>query len=341
LPEPALIAIKDLDVRYRVGRAEARALSSVSFSLDRNRVLGLVGESGSGKSTVGRTIMGLLARNGRVAGGRIDLNGEDLLRKSKSELRAIRWAQVAMVFQTAMSALNPVIKIGVQVVECMTTHGVARDSANSRAVDLMKSVGLPEGVLGRYPHQLSGGMRQRVAIAMAWSLDPPLIIADEPTTALDVITQKEVLDNLLVSGRARGQSVILITHDMAVVAERTDVVVVLYGGSVMERGSVRDIFLRPSHPYTIGLIGTVPDARRAKAALLSIPGAPPSLTEHGTGCPFNPRCPFAEGRCRIETPATHEIAQEHVVACHFPERAVDFRRRALSREIWEPSMRRQ
>jgi oligopeptide/dipeptide ABC transporter ATP-binding protein len=297
----ALLQIKDLHTAFHTEEGIARAVDGVSFGVDRGEVLGVVGESGSGKSVTALSIMRLVQEPGRIAAGsQILFNGKDLLSLSEKEMRGVRGNDIAMIFQEPMTSLNPVFPIGDQISESLRLHrGLSRAEARKRAVDLLQLVGIPvpDRRVDEYPHQLSGGMRQRVMIAMALANEPDLLIADEPTTALDVTIQAQILELLLELREQTGTGIILITHDLGVVAEVCDRVVVMYAGQVVETGPVEAIFARPEHPYTQGLLAAVPRPDQRGGRLAVIPGVVPPPTRWPHGCRFRPRCPYAWDRC--------------------------------------------
>jgi peptide/nickel transport system ATP-binding protein len=306
----------------RVQFGQTVAVDGVSLRVGRGRIVGLVGESGSGKSVTARTLMRMVPEPGRITGGTVRFGGRDLLALPEGEMRSIRGERIAMVFQDPQASLNPVVTVGAQVAEALIVHGMSRRKARRRAVELLELVGIPdtERRAGEYPHQFSGGMRQRVMIAMALAGDPALLVADEPTTALDVTIQAQIL-KLLAELRDRiGVAVLLITHDMGVVAELCDELAVMYGGRIVETGTVAGVFAAPAHPYTRDLLRAMPrlgDVRR----LYAIPGKPPDPARLPTGCAFHPRCALAEDRCRTEKPVLTAFADGREVACWFPVRA--------------------
>ncbi|MHA1617287.1 MAG: ABC transporter ATP-binding protein [Candidatus Njordarchaeales archaeon] len=319
-----VLRVENLVVRYVTRLGEVRAVNNVSFSLKRGETLGLVGESGCGKSTLGLSLMRLLPKNGYIANGKIYLEGEDIVNMDEALLRAIRWKKISMIFQGAMNALNPVFPVGDQVAEVLMLHErVTREEAYEIVRELFLQVGLDPSRIKDYPHQLSGGMKQRVVIAMALALNPSVVIADEPTTALDVTIQAQILDLLSKLKRRYGLSMIYITHDLAVIAEIADRVAVMYAGYLVEVGDVFGVFKKPVHPYTKGLIASVPTIKRAKERrLISLPGAPPNLIFPPPGCPFAPRCPFAKDVCKESVPEPTEI-DGHLVRCHFADELKD------------------
>jgi peptide/nickel transport system ATP-binding protein len=300
-----LLAVNDLHTSFRTDDGIVRAVDGVSFSVEKGRTLGIVGESGAGKSVTCLALMGLHARRTTTVSGEALFKGRDLLRLSRRELRAVRGNEISMIFQDPMTSLNPVQRIGTQLVEAVRLHqAVSKRSARARALELVKLVGIPNAAerLDAYPHQLSGGMRQRAMIAMALVNDPDLLIADEPTTALDVTTQAQILALLARLRDEVGSAIILITHDLGVVAEVADDVVVMYAAGVVEQGPVRAVFGEPRHPYTWGLLGSRPRLDRTVARLTQIPGMQPSLLDPPPGCRFEPRCAFAFADCVRERP---------------------------------------
>ena len=318
----ALLEVRDLSTTFSTDDGPVQAIDKVSFSLDRGQVLGIVGESGSGKSVTSLTIMGLLSRKSARTSGQVLLNGKDLLKASGDELRKVRGDDIAMIFQDPMTSLNPVYTVGWQLVEAIRIHrDVSHREARVRARDMLAAVGIPQpdDRLDNYPHEFSGGMRQRVMIAMALANDPDVLIADEPTTALDVTTQAQILELIRRLRSEFDSAIIMITHDLGVVAEICDDVLVMYAGRVVEQGPVDEIFARPRHPYTWGLMGSMPSRVKRGDRLVSIPGSPPSLLTPPPGCRFHPRCPYAMDVCRHEpAPALKQVAgvsTYHVEAC--------------------------
>jgi len=316
-----VLSIRDLAVAFETDGGLVRAVDQVSFDVPRGRTIGVVGESGCGKSVTAFSIMRLLpVPSGRIVGGTILFDGRDLATVSLDEMKKIRAARIGMVFQEPLSALNPVQSIGRQLSEVFLLHKTKdKRAALEMSVEMLRLVGIPspEIRVAEYPHQLSGGMRQRVVIAMALACRPALLIADEPTTALDVTIQAQILELMRRLQREMGMSIILITHDLGVIAENCDEVVVMYAGRVAEKGSVARIFSSPTHPYTRGLLASIPRlATGRKTRLTTIEGLVPSLSEMPPGCRYQNRCPFAVDRCREAQPATETIAEGHTVACH-------------------------
>jgi oligopeptide/dipeptide ABC transporter ATP-binding protein len=317
-----LLEVNDLKTEFRLARGVVHAVNGVSFSLAEGQVLGIVGESGSGKSVTALSILRLIDLPGRIVSGEIILHDEttsvDLMSLSPGELERVRGNKISMIFQDPMTSLNPVLSIGYQLTEPLKQHrGMGENAAETAAVKLLERVGIPQPKLRMkdYPHQFSGGMRQRVMIAMALACQPRLLIADEPTTALDVTIQAQIVDLINELKDAFQTSVIIITHDLGVVASMADQVAVMYAGHIVEHGSVSDIYKSPKHPYTQALLGAVPRLRYWPDRLTTIEGAPPSLTSNIVGCPFYPRCPVHVDRCLAENPPLIELAPDHSAAC--------------------------
>lgn len=318
-----LLELDDLQVEFKTRRGIARVLDGINLSLGAGETLGIVGESGCGKSMTALSIMGLVPQPpGRIAGGAIRLAGEDLLRAGERRMREVRGNEISMIFQEPMTSLNPVYTVGDQIAETVVEHeGLSRRDALDRAVEMLRAVKIPspEQRAREHPHQLSGGMRQRVMIAMALACRPQVLIADEPTTALDVTVQAQVFDLLRELQEEAGTTIILITHDMGAIAEMADRVAVMYAGRIIESGGVEDILEDARHPYTRGLISCVPhlvsDPPEDRPALLEIPGVVPPLTDLGLGCAFEPRCPKRLARCRLEKPEAREVRPDHASAC--------------------------
>lgn len=315
-----ILKVEELRTSFYTEEGVVRAVDGVSFELAAGETLGIVGESGSGKSVSQLTLMGLIPMPpGRIEGGTAHYKGQDLLKMSKSELRKIRGNKISMIFQDPMTSLNPFLKVSTQLCEVLQLHqGVTKAVARKRAVEMLRKVGIPgpEARLDQYPHQFSGGMRQRVMIAMALMCNPELLIADEPTTALDVTIQAQILELIKDLSKDFGTSVILITHDLGVVAGMSDRIIVMYGGRIMEEAPTRELFKSPSHPYTLGLLRSIPRLDDdAHERLVPIHGLPPNLADLPGGCPFHPRCPFVEDRCKETFPERHAVNEEHGVFC--------------------------
>ena len=319
-----LLAISDLSVTFATERGQVQALDGVSLSLNAGETLAVVGESGSGKSVTALSILGLLGDSGRVSHGSIEFGGEDLTKVSDQRLREIRGNQIAFIFQEPMSSLNPVLTIGTQVAEPIWLHHKKSWSeAFEQAGELLQRVAIPDAVkrLEDYPHQFSGGMRQRVMIAMALACQPKLIIADEPTTALDVTVQAQILSLLKNLTKEANSSLILITHDLGVVARYADNVAVMYGGRVVETASARELYKNPQHPYTEGLMASIPKLDGDPGGrLYTLEGQPPDLSNLPSGCSFHPRCPYAQDKCTMTKPTLSEVAPNHLRACFGYER---------------------
>ena len=307
LPDLSL-KVEDLTMHYLTRQGEVKAVDGVSFELKRGEALGLVGASGCGKTSVAISLMKLLPDNARIIKGRVLLNGQDLLTMSDAEIRRFRWRRISMVFQAAMNALDPVYRVGDQIIEAIENHGMAedREHARERVSQLFRLVGLAPQLMDRYPHEFSGGMRQRAIIAMALACEPDVIIADEPTTALDVIVQDRILRELKAIQQDLNMSMIYITHDIAVVAEVTQQIGVMYAGKLVEVGSTADVFRSPVHPYTAALLSSFPSVKGEKHPLATLPGEPPNLIEPPRGCRFHPRCPYVSDICRREEPPLEE-----------------------------------
>ncbi|HET9254418.1 MAG TPA: ABC transporter ATP-binding protein [Pseudonocardiaceae bacterium] len=329
--DDVLLDVENLGVEFRTDEGRVHAVRGISYQLRRGEVLGIVGESGSGKSVTSLALMGLLPRSARVSGS-ARFAGTELIGAPEAELRRVRGQGISMIFQDPMTSLNPVYTVGYQVAEAIRAHhDVTRDAARAQAVALLGKVSIPdpERRVDSYPHELSGGMRQRVVIAIAMANNPGVIIADEPTTALDVTVQAQVLEALRAAKEQTGASMVLITHDLGVIAGQADRVLVMYAGRVVEAGRVEDIFYTPRMPYTLGLLGSQPRLDERRQRLHPISGAPPSAIDMAPGCPFAPRCPLAEPVCHAEepplaavtTPARHPIgANGQYSACHFSDK---------------------
>jgi peptide/nickel transport system ATP-binding protein len=319
----ALLEVTDLQTRFLTDDGIVKAVSGVSFSLEKGQTLGVVGESGSGKSVTFLTVMGLLEKNAQVSGS-VRFDGDEILGAKATRLRKIRGQRIGMIFQDPMTSLNPVKKIGWQLQEAVLLHNdVSQKEARKRAIDMLKEVEIPRADtrIDDYPHQFSGGMRQRVMIAMALVNNPEVIIADEPTTALDVTTQAQILRLMGRLQQEHEMAIVMITHDLGVVAELANDVLVMYGGRVVEEANVDDLFAKPEMPYTWGLLGSLPRLELESTRLEQIPGQPPSLLHPPTGCAFNPRCAYAFDRCRAELPELRPTPQnaEHRFRCHLED----------------------
>jgi peptide/nickel transport system ATP-binding protein len=323
----SLLEVEHLSVGFRTPLGILRAVEDVSFKVEAGRSLGLVGESGCGKTTIGLSCLGILPENGRILAGRILLDGQNLLEKSEEEMRHIRWKDIAMVFQAAMNALNPVHRVGDQMVEAILTHQpeMSRDKARQRVADLYQLVGLPADRADDYPHQYSGGMRQRAIIAMALANNPKLIIADEPTTALDVIVQDQILRETRVLQQEFNIGIIFVSHDISIVAEVCDEIGIMYAGQLVESGPVETVLYHPGHPYTRALVSSFPRLEGERTKLAPIPGEPPNLVGTIPGCRFCDRCPKPESSCRLEPPQWQEVEPDHHVLCDHCETIYDRR----------------
>ncbi len=319
-----LLEVRNLHTEFHVEKRIAKAVGGVSFDLNAGEVLGIVGESGSGKSVTSLSILRLIPDPpGKITEGEILYGGRDLLKLSYEQMREIRGREIAMIFQEPMTSLNPVFTIEKQVTEPVLLHEkLNRKDAIERAVEVLSAVGIPDARrrLKDYPHQFSGGMRQRVMIAMALICRPAILIADEPTTALDVTIQAQILELMQkLQGEREGSSILLITHDLSVIAEMCDRVIVMYGGLIQEIGTIRDLFGNPLHPYTRGLLASIPREENKGKKLYAIPGNVPSIFDFPSGCKFCSRCEHVQDRCREEAPELRELAKGHLVRCHFAE----------------------
>ncbi len=313
-----VLSVRNLEVEFLTRRSTLRAINGVSFDIAKGEVLGVVGESGAGKSVTGLAVIGLIDPPGRIAGGEIYLSGMRIDHLPPEEIRRIRGKRIGMIFQDPLTSLNPLYRIGEQIVETIRTHlNLSETAARKRAIDLLAEVGIPapEKRIDAYPHEFSGGMRQRVVIALAICAEPELIIADEPTTALDVSVQAQIISLIKRLGRDHGTAVMLVTHDMGVIAETADRVAVMYSGRIAEIGPVQDVVQNPLHPYAKGLMGAIPTLAGEDKRLVQIPGSMPRLSAIPPGCAFNPRCAFAFDRCRVERPEPIQHGS-HAVACH-------------------------
>jgi len=330
-----LLEVKDLHTSFNTEDGVVHAVNGVSFSLERGNVLGIVGESGSGKSVTCLTLLGLNPPRKVRSSGAAFFNGQQILGMDSRRLRQIRGREIAMIFQDPLTSLNPVLSIGTQMLEMIQLHqSLSRKAALKAIHQMLTSVGIPfpESFCKRYPFELSGGMRQRVMIAMVLLNNPDLLIADEPTTALDVTTQAQILDLIRRLRKQMNSAIILITHDLGVVAEVCDSVLVMYAGRIIEEGLVDEIFYQPSHPYTWGLLGSLPNSQNSRARLRLIPGSPPSLLHLPSGCPFHPRCAFALPECAEKLPLLEAVdgTSTHQAACHL---SLDARKQAYKQFI--------
>ena len=313
-----LLEVRDLHVAFPSKRETVRAVDGVSFQVFQGETFGLVGESGCGKSQTLRSILGLLKQPGRITGGEIRYKGADIAKMSQRELQKIRGKEISMIFQEPMTALNPVLRIRSQMYEAFEGEKLSKEEKRRRAIELLKLVGIPspETRLDEYPHQFSGGMRQRAMIAIALGARPKLLLADEPTTALDVTIQDQIMKLLNQLKQELGMSIILVTHDLGVIAQMCDRVAVMYAGQIVEMTDTVTLFSRPRHPYTYGLMGSLPNEETAGTTLEAIKGSPPNLAHLPEGCPFSPRCKYACDLCRRERPALTEVEPGHLARCH-------------------------
>lgn len=331
-----LLQVENLVTSFRTADGKLSAVRGVSFSVDKGETLCIVGESGCGKSITALSLMGLLPSNGEISEGAITFEGENITKATKEQLRRLRGNKMSMVFQEPMTALNPVFTIGFQLKEPLMIHkGLSKKEADIQGIQLLKQVGIPypEKRMKQYPHELSGGMRQRVMIAIALACRPTLLIADEPTTALDVTIQAQILDLIDDLKKELGMGVIMVTHDMGVVAEVADRVMVMYAGEKIEEGDVESIFSNPRHPYTRGLLNSVPNVDNEDYILSSIPGTLPNLSEEITGCRFNARCEFATEKCRTQSPTEFSVKEGHTVRCWFHEEVDPNGRKAATTSV--------
>ncbi|MFE0162234.1 ABC transporter ATP-binding protein [[Kitasatospora] papulosa] len=324
-----LLEVRDLHVEFHTRDGVAKAVNGVNYSVAEGETLAVLGESGSGKSVTAQAVMGILDMPpGRISGGEILFKDRDLLKLKADERRRIRGQEMAMIFQDALSSLNPVLSVGQQLGEMFVVHrGMSRGDARAKAIELMDRVRIPAARerVGDFPHQFSGGMRQRIMIAMAMALEPSLIIADEPTTALDVTIQAQVMDLLAELQRELNMGLILITHDLGVVADVADKIAVMYAGRIVETSPVHEIYQAPAHPYTKGLLRSIPRLDQKGQELYAIKGLPPNLLHIPPGCAFHPRCPMAQAVCRTDVPPLYTVDEERRSACHFWKETLDAR----------------
>ncbi len=314
----AVLEVEELCTHYHLGEKIVRAVDNVSFKINKSETFGLAGESGCGKTTIAYSIMRILPENGEIVNGRILLDGKDVVSLPEDKMRKLRWKEISIVFQYAMNAFNPVLNIGRQIIEVIREKDrVSKEEAAERVESLFDEVGLEPERINNYPHEFSGGMRQRAIIAQALACNPLLIIADEPVTALDVIVQNKILELLRTLQKKYQLAVLLITHDLSVVAENCDKVGIMYAGNLVEVGSTRDVFKETLHPYTYKLIGAFPSVIGPKQHLEFIHGVPPDLIQPPPGCRFHPRCPYVQAICRKKVPELREIGKGHYAACHF------------------------
>ena len=313
----AILDIKNLRVDYQTDDALVHALNDVNLKMEKGKTLGLVGETGAGKTTLAKCIMGILPqRTGRIRSGEIFYEDKDLLKTEEHEMRKIRGSEIAMIFQDPMTSLNPVMTVGEQIAEAVENHEhCKREKAMERACEMLELVGIPAARSTEYPHQFSGGMKQRVVIAIALACNPKLLIADEPTTALDVTIQAQVLEMMQDLKQKFNTSMLLITHDLGVVAQNCDMVAVIYAGQIVEYGSVLDVFKHMHHPYTVGLFDSIPQIDSAVTRLKPIPGLMPDPTDLPEGCNFSTRCPYADEKCKANEPELEEVRPGHFARC--------------------------
>ena len=317
----ALLEVRDLHTYFLNGKKIVRAVEGVSFSVMRGEIFGLVGESGCGKSATCRSLIRLVQSSGEIMSGEILYNGKDIVKLSEREMMNIRGREISMIFQEPMNTLNPVTTVGLQLIETLAHSGLSKEQKKQRAVDLLRMVGIasPETRLNDYPHQFSGGMRQRAMIAIALASQPKLLLADEPTTALDVTIQDQIIKLLVNLKEQLAMSMILVTHDLGVASQMCDRIAVMYAGHIMEIATAHELYYSPHHPYTLGLMRSMPLAGTKGKKLVPIQGTPPSLSEEIKGCPFAPRCSMAKDCCQKELPKLRDISINHRVRCHFAE----------------------
>ncbi len=330
-----LLKVENLKTIYRTQKGDVTGIEEVSFAVESGRSFGLVGESGCGKSTLLKSIIGVLPENASIAAGQIRLKNWQLTALNENQMSRLRWKEISMITQSAMNALDPVYTVGYQITEAINAHSnVDKQTARKQVEDMFDLVGIDIERFSEYPHQYSGGMRQRAIIAMSLILRPALVLADEPTTSLDVIVQDQIFKNIKTLQSKIGFSLLLVTHDIALVIENCEDIAVMYGGRIMETGSVANVIHDTFHPYTLGLKNAFPNIRKRTAELISIPGVPPSLIGPLKGCRFNERCPFASEVCRNEIPALRDIDGTHKAACHHLDQINKMRDLAIQPNTW-------
>ena len=314
--DAALLDVRNLRVEYLTARGPVGAVDGVSFTVKPGEVVGLAGESGSGKSTIAHAILRILRPPALITGGEVLFAGRDTLKMEDAELENFRWSNISIVFQSAMNALNPVMRVREQLLDVMQHHGFPEEEANRRAAQLFDLIGIEPRRLDSYPHELSGGMRQRAVLAIALAINPDLVILDEPTTALDVVVQKDILHQIARLREALGLSILFITHDLSLLVEFSSRILIMYAGELVENAPAHELFDHPLHPYTIGLMNSFPSISGEKRKLTGIPGSPPDLAAPPAGCRFHPRCPKAMPICSQTVPVMKTVSAEHSVACH-------------------------
>src|SRR6056297_214243 len=332
----SLLKVEDLKVYYETKRGVSQAVDGISFELDESQSIGLVGESGCGKSTTVKGIVQVMPKNAFISAGQVYYKNQDHLTLNEKEINKMRWSEIAMVLQAAMDSLNPVYTVKNQFLEVMKTKGTkTKKESLKKAEMLFQKVGLSKDLLNYYPHQFSGGMKQRAVIALALALNPGLIITDEPVTALDVIVQHQILKELKSLREDFNISLVMITHDISVVAQTCDYIVVMYAGKIVEKGTASQILKDPLHPYTMGLENSFPDINKPDKQLISIAGSPPELIDPPKGCRFAPRCPFAEEICFREEPALQELKTGHYSACIHQDNLSELRKQSQEVKTWQ------
>jgi len=320
-----LLSVRNLEVEYHIRRGIVKAVDMVSFEIAKNEVFGLAGESGCGKSTIAHSVTRILKPPAYITGGEIVFNGIDILKMRDEQLRGFRWEHLSIVFQSAMNALNPVLSVGAQIIDAIQAHKpMNKRAARERAKELLRTVGIDVKRIDSYPHQLSGGMRQRAVIAIALALNPEMIIMDEPTTALDVVVQKQIIREIQELQQAFGFSIMFITHDLSLLVEISDRIGIMYAGELVEMAPAQTIFGNPQHPYTFRLMNSFPMISGARQELFGIAGSPPDLISPPPGCRFHPRCESAEPICRETVPRLRQIGENHQAACHLLKKEGDY-----------------